>query len=390
MKVPLLDLRAQYAQIQEEVEQEMLRVARSQMCILGKDVEIFEENVAKYLGAKHAIGVSSGTDALIMALMAYNIGPGDEVIMPTFSFFATAGAVARLNATPVFVDSDPVTYNLDTQRLEENITEKTKAIIPVHLFGQSAEMNEIMAIANKHGIPVIEDAAQALGTQYKNGKFVGTIGSIGCFSFYPSKNLGAFGDGGLVTTNDDILADKLKQMRNHGMHPKYFHKFIGGNFRLDALQAVVLKVKLKYLEEWHAARRRNADLYLKYFMEYEICKGFDCQKIVSNNPIIMPKPIYADSGVRNYHIYNQFTIRVGNRDGVKDFLAQNDIGSDIYYPIPFHRQECFQYLNAADSEFYIANKVASEVLSLPIYPELTEDQIEFVSSKLFEAISTLD
>lgn len=390
MKVPLLDLKLQYAQIKEEVEQEILRVTRSQMCILGKDVELFEENSAKYLGAKHAIGVSSGTDALLMALMAYDIGPGDEVILPTFSFFATAGVVARLNAKPVFIDSIPVTYNIDPALIEEKITPKTKAIMPVHLFGQAAEMDEIMAIAKKHGIPVIEDAAQSFGTQYKDGKFVGSIGDIGCYSFYPSKNLGAFGDGGLVTTNDDALADKLRQMRNHGMFPKYYHKFIGGNFRLDAIQAVVLNIKLKYLEEWHAARRRNADLYLKYSMEYEICKGLDCQKIVSDNPIILPKPIYADSGVTNYHIYNQFTIRVAHRDYIKDYLTKNDIGTDIYYPIPFHRQECFQYLFAADSEYFNANRLASEVLSLPIFPELTEEQIQYTVSKIFEGISSAE
>jgi dTDP-4-amino-4,6-dideoxygalactose transaminase len=390
MNVPLLDLKLQYAQIKEEVEPELLRIARTQMCILGKDVEQFEENVAKYLGAKHAIGVSSGTDALIMGLMAYNIGPGDEVIMPTFSFFATAGAVARLNATPVFVDSEPITFNIDPERIEEKITSKTKAIIPVHLFGQSAEMDKIMAIARKHSIPVIEDAAQALGTQYKDGKFVGTIGEIGCFSFYPSKNLGAFGDGGLVTTNDDALADKLRQMRNHGMFPKYYHKFIGGNFRLDAIQAVVLNVKLKYLEEWHKARRRNADLYQKYFLEYGICKGPDCQKIISDNPIIMPKPVFIDSEAGNYHIYNQFTIRLANRDKIKDFLGANGIGCDIYYPVPFHHQECFQHLEAVDSDFYIANRLAAEVLSLPIFPELIEEQIKYTCSKLAEAISTFE
>lgn len=384
MKVPLLDLKAQYSQIQAEVEEEMLRISRSQMCILGKDVEQFEENVAKYLGAKHAIGVSSGTDALLMALMAYNIGPGDEVIIPTFSFFATAGVVARLNAIPVFVDSDPVTYNIDPKRIEEKITSKTKAIMPVHLFGQSAEMDEIMKIAKKFKIPVIEDAAQALGTQYKNGKFVGTIGDIGCFSFYPSKNLGAFGDGGLVTTNDDLMAEKLKQMRNHGMNPKYFHKFIGGNFRLDAIQAVVLNVKLRYLEQWHEGRRKNANFYEKYFIKYDLCLGVDCQKIISTNPIIIPKPVYINSGVRNYHIYNQFTIRIAGRNELKDFLTKNEIGCDIYYPIPFHRQECFQYLNAADNDYYMANQLANEVISLPIYPELSEEQIEYTVSKIHE------
>ncbi|OGU60568.1 MAG: transcriptional regulator [Ignavibacteria bacterium GWF2_33_9] len=387
MNVPLLDLKLQYAQIQEEVEQEILRVSRSQMCILGKDVESFEENAAKYLGVKHAIGVSSGTDALLMGLMAYDIGPGDEVILPTFSFFATAGVVARTNATPIFVDSIANTYNIDPKAIAAKITEKTKAIIPVHLFGQAAEMDEIMAIAHKHNIPVIEDGAQSFGTQYKDGKFAGSIGEIGCFSFYPSKNLGAFGDGGLVTTNDDVLAEKLRQMRNHGMYPKYFHKFIGGNFRLDAIQAAVLNVKLKHLEDWHKARRKNADLYRKYAQKEGLEIANNVQNFINSNQIYLPEPIYAETGINNNHIYNQFTIRIARRDKIKDYLSANGIGSDIYYPVPFHRQECFSYLNNPDRDFPNANMLVSEVLSLPIFPELTEEQIAYTVEKLAEAIN---
>lgn len=268
MQVPLLDLRAQYQSLKPELEKAILNVAETQMLILGKEVDSLEKTLADYCDSKYAVGVSSGTDALLMALMALDIQPGDEVILPTYSFFATAGVVARLNAIPVFVDSDPVSFNINSALIEEKITEKTKAIIPVHLYGQSADLDEILAIANRHNIPVIEDGAQAIGAQYKNGKRVGSMGLIGCFSFYPTKNLGAFGDGGLVTTNDEQMYIKLKQMRNHGMEPKYHHKFVGGNFRLDALQAAVLNVKFPHLHKWHQARRDNAALYNKYFKQY--------------------------------------------------------------------------------------------------------------------------
>lgn len=373
MNVPLLDLKAQYATIQEEVEPELLRIARSQICILGADVELLEKNLAEYLNVKHTIAVSSGSDAILMSLMLLGVGPGDEVILPTFSFFATAGCVARLHAKPVFVDSQIDSFNIDPQLIEAKITDKTKAIMPVHLFGQSADMDAIMQIAKKHNIPVVEDAAQALGTQYKDGRFVGTIGELGCYSFYPSKNLGAFGDGGLIATNNDEFATKLKQMRNHGMNPKYYHKFIGGNFRLDAIQAVVLNVKLKYLNNWHLGRQKNAQLYRKYFDKYGLLQQ-----------IVLPKELYKDSGHPNHHIYNQFTIQVPKRNELRDFLVQNSIGCDIYYPVPFHRQECFNYLNCNDSEFPVANKLADTVLSLPVYPELREEQIEFVVQKIAE------
>lgn len=367
MNVPLLDLKAQYQTIANEVEPELLRIARSQMCILGPDVELLESNLAKYLNVKHTIAVSSGTDAILMSLMLLGVGPNDEVILPTFSFFATAGCVARLNAKPVFVDINPLSFNINPDLIESKITNKTKAIIPVHLFGQSADMDPIMQISRKYGIPIIEDAAQALGTQYKNGQFVGTIGDLGCYSFYPSKNLGAFGDGGLIATNNDEYAIKLKQMRNHGMNPKYYHKFIGGNFRLDAIQAAVLNIKLKYLDQWHQNRRQNAHTYIELFAKYNL---FD--------KIQVPVELYFNTNLPNHHIYNQFTIKAEKRNELKDYLTQNSIGCDIYYPVPFHRQECFAYLKNSDEEFPIANQVCDQVLSLPVYPELTYEQIEYV------------
>ena len=382
MKVPLLDLIQQYNSIQNEIENTMLTIARSQKCILGEEVERFESNISKYLNSKYAISVSSGTDALIMALMALNIQPDDEVIVPDFTFFATAGCVARMFAKPVFADVDPVTFNIDPTKIESKITNKTKAIIPVHLFGQSADMGKIMKIAKQHNIAVIEDAAQALGTQYSDGRFVGTIGDFGCFSFYPSKNLGAFGDGGLITTNDDEIAAKLKQMRNHGMNPKYYHKFIGGNFRLDALQAGVLNVKLNYLDNWHQQRRENAELYLKYFQEYGLIDINNNKEFAPSNPLIYPEAIYSNSNAKNHHIYNQFTIRAKNRNELQKFLSSREIGSDIYYPIPLHKQECFAYLQANNNDYPITNQISEEVLSIPIFPELQEEQIKYAAESI--------
>ncbi|HOV92565.1 MAG TPA: DegT/DnrJ/EryC1/StrS family aminotransferase [Candidatus Kapabacteria bacterium] len=378
MKVPLLDLTKQYSSIQNEVENKMLEITRSQKCILGEEVDKFESNIAKYLDCNYAIAVSSGTDALLMSLMALNIIPDDEVIVPDFTFFATAGCVARMFAKPIFVDIDPITFNIDPSKIDAKITNKTKALIPVHLFGQSAEMSEIVRIAKKHNIAIIEDAAQALGTQYKDQKFVGTIGDFGCFSFYPSKNLGAFGDGGLITTNDPDMAAKLKQMRNHGMNPKYYHKFIGGNFRLDAIQAGILNVKLNYLDAWHQNRRDNAQLYLKYFQEFGLININNNNEFSQDNCIIYPKAIYDQSGAKNYHIYNQFTIRAKDRDELQKYLSTCEIGSDIYYPVPLHRQECFAHLDANDNEFPVTNRISNEVLSLPIFPELQEEQIQYV------------
>lgn len=369
MAVPLLDLKAQYQALKPQIDEAMLRVAASQACILGPEAEAMERDMEAYLGAKHAIGVSSGTDALLMAFMAYNIGPGDEVIVPTFSFFATAGCVSRLGAKPVFIDVDPVSFMMTAEGVRAAITPRTKAIVPVHLFGQAAPIDEIMAVANEHGIVVIEDAAQAIGTQASDGRRVGTIGQIGCFSFYPTKNLGAFGDGGLVTTNDDALAVRLKQIRNHGMEPKYYHRFIGGNFRLDAIQAAILRVKLPYLPEWHAARRANAKMYDELL-----------------TTVAFPASINAGKGTvpADHHIYNQYVIRSEHRDALRAFLTERGIGTEIYYPVPFHRQECFADLGYKDADFPVANALAESVLALPIYPELTRAQIEEVAATINE------
>ncbi len=384
MNVPLLDLKLQYQSLKNELEAAVLRVIESQSLILGSEVANLESSLADYCGTKYAIGVSSGTDALLMALMALNIKPDDEVILPTYSFFATAGVVARLFAKPIFVDSNPITYNINPDLIEEKITSKTKAIIPVHLYGQSCDMDRIIEIADKHGIPVIEDAAQAIGCQYRNGKRVGSMGIIGCYSFYPTKNLGAFGDGGLVVTNDEKLAEKLFQMRNHGMEPKYHHKFVGGNFRLDALQAAVLNVKLPHLESWHSRRRQNAEIYYNAFIELGLASGVGITEFDVSNKVLLPTALYKDFGHKNYHIYNQFVIRVEKRDELRKFLSENSIGTEIYYPVPFHKQECFAYLNSNANEFPIANRLADESIALPIYPELSEEQIRYVVSKIAE------
>lgn len=396
MTVSLLDLQSQYRALKPDLDAALIRVAESQVCILGSEVDALERTMAEYTGSRFALGVSSGTDALIMALMALDVGAGDEVLVPTFSFFATAGAVARVGATPVFVDSESDGFNINPTLLENLITPRTKAIIPVHLFGQCAAIDEIMQIAGKHGVAVIEDAAQAIGTTYKDGRKAGSIGQIGCFSFYPTKNLGAFGDAGLVTTNDEALYTKLKHIRNHGMEPRYYHKLIGGNFRMDALQAAVLNVKFPHLEAWHATRARNAALYTRLFVEaglaeefpqHKACSGFgQCprcadapiERFDDQNTILLPPTLYADSGVRNHHIYNQYTIRVPRRDALREHLSACGIGTEIYYPVPFHRQECFNSLQAKDDDFPVANCLAAHVLALPIYPELDEAQIRYV------------
>ena len=295
MNVPLLDLKAQYKTIKQEIDDALIRTAESQYFILGPEVEKMEQAMSAYIGCKHSFGVSSGTDALLLALMAIGIKPGDEVIMPTFSFFATGGVVARLNAVPVFVDSDKHTFNIDANQIEQKITSKTKAIIPVHLFGQSSEMTKIMEIAKKHNLKVIEDGAQAIGVQYKDGRQVGTIGDIGCFSFFPSKNLGCFGDGGLVTTNNDELAENLKVMRVHGGKPKYYHKVIGGNFRIDAIQAAVLNVKLPHLDGWSAKRRENAVLYTKLFIEAGLAQDEGETLFDDMNTLLLHKAVYKNS-----------------------------------------------------------------------------------------------
>ena len=360
--VPLLDLKAQYAQIRNEIEPVVKDVIESQYFIMGPKVKEFEDNIANYCNVKHALGVSSGTDAILLALMALDIKPGDEVITTTYSFFATAGCISRLNATPVFVDIDPESFNIDPALIEAKITKKTKAIIPVHLYGQMADMHPILKIAKKHNLKVIEDAAQAIGSEYKDGKRAGSMGDMGCFSFFPSKNLGGFGDGGLITTNDDALFEKLTYLRNHGAYPKYYHKMIGGNFRLDALQAAILDVKLKYLDGWTEGRKKNAD----YYDQGIIKRGLD-------EFIQTPKRL---TGYR--HIFNQYILQTKDRNELIKHLQSKNIGSEIYYPVTFNNQECFKYLGYKKGDFPCAEKAADETLAIPIYPELTNDQKDYI------------
>jgi len=366
--VPLLDLKAQYASIKDEIDPTVQEVIESQYFILGPKVKKFEAHVADYVNAKYALGVSSGTDALLLALMALGVQPGDEVITTTYSFFATAGCISRLNAVPVFVDIDPQTYNIDTAQIEDKITDKTKVIIPVHLYGQAADLNPIMEIAKRYNLKVIEDGAQAIGTEDTVGRRVGSIGDIGCFSFFPSKNLGGFGDGGMVTTNDPELFQTLTYMRNHGAHPKYYHKMIGGNFRLDAIQGAVLDVKLKHLDDWTAARQQNADYYDKEFKRLGLSKH-----------IKLPTRI---SGRR--HIFNQYIIQIEKRDNLLAHLKSKNIGSEVYYPVTFNNQECFAYLGYKKGDFPIAERAAAETMAIPIYPELTREQQDYVLDAIVE------
>jgi len=378
MNVPLLDLKKQYQTLKNEIEPVLLSIAESQMLILGSEVSKLEETLANYCNVKFAVGVSSGTDALLVALMCLNIGPDDEVIMPTYSFFATAGVVARLFAKPVFVDSLPNTYNINPDLIEAKITARTKAIIPVHLYGQSCEMDRILEIGRKHNIPIIEDAAQAIGCCYRDDSPIGSMGLMGCFSFYPTKNLGGFGDGGLVTTNDPAIYEKLKQMRNHGMDPKYYHKFVGGNFRLDALQAAVLNIKFPHLDNWHEQRRQNANIYYNAFINAGLASKIGSIEFSENDKVLLPIALYQNSGFKNYHIYNQFIVRVENRDELRTYLTNNSIGTEIYYPVPFHKQECFAKVVSESDAYPIADRFAAESLALPIFPELEKEQIEYV------------
>ena len=375
MKVPLLDLRAQYAEIQDEVMPIIEELCASQMFILGAKVESFEKKAAEYCGVRHAIGVSSGTDALLVALMALGIGPGDGVITTPFSFFATAGSIVRLGAVPIMADIDPVTFNIDPVKIREVLAAppsrfsgiKVKAIMPVHLYGQCADMNGIMTIAREYGLAVVEDACQAIGAECPFGSGIrkaGAIGEFGCYSFFPSKNLGGFGDGGMVTTNDSELADRIVRLRNHGMHPKYYHALVGGNFRLDALQAAVLEVKLSRLESWHAGRRRNAAHYDARF---------------AGTPVKAPAAVYRGSGAVNFHIYNQYVIRVPERDAVVARLRAKDIGCDIYYPLCLHEQECFRDWGYKKGDMPQSEKAAGEVLALPVYPEMTGEMLDAVA-----------
>lgn len=356
--IPLLDLRSQYEQIRSEVELAVLAVLRSQQMILGPEVEALETESARYCGAKFAIGVSSGTDALLMALMALGIGPGEEVITSDYSFFASGGSIARTGARPVFVDIDRKTYNLDPSLLEAAITPRTRAIMPVHLYGQCADMEAILDVAGRHGLPVIEDAAQAIGSECM-GRRAGSLGLMGCFSFYPSKNLGAAGDAGLVTTNDETLAEKLKVLRNHGAEERYYHRVVGGNFRIDAIQAVILRIKLRRLEAWTRLRRENAEDYTALFRQ----SGLDSRGVV------LPDP------GEGRHVFNQYVIAVPERrDELARWLAARKIGTSVYYPLPLHRQECFGPDAGDAGRFPQSDWASAHTLALPMFPELTHDQ----------------
>jgi dTDP-4-amino-4,6-dideoxygalactose transaminase len=382
--VPLLDLKAQFAQIRAEVMPVIDKVCAGQHFILGENVRALEEEIAHYCGASAGIGVSSGTDALLLALMALEIGAGDEVITSPFTFFATAGTIARTGARPVFCDIDPLTFNLSPSAVQAFIDShcmvqgerlihratggRIKALMPVHLYGQAADMEPLVAIARRHGLKIIEDAAQAIGTEYKNGLRAGTIGDVGCFSFFPSKNLGAFGDAGLCTTNDAELAESMRVLRVHGGKPKYFHEVIGGNFRIDELQAAVLRVKLKYLDGWTEGRQHNAAYYDGAFADAGLGDKL-------RTPLAM---------VGYRHIFNQYVVRAQGRDALRQRLTERGIGSEIYYPVPLHQQKCFAYLNYRTGDFPHSERAAAETLALPIYPELDQGQLAHVVATIAE------
>lgn len=376
--VPLLDLKPQYQALKAELDEAMLKVAASQMFILGPAVRELEEKLAAYSGAKHGIGLSSGTDALLIALMALDIGPGDEVVTSPYTFFATGGTIARVGARPIFLDIEPASFNIDVNLVRQFLDQgcerrarglynretggRVRALMPVHLYGQSADMDPLMALARNYDLPLIEDAAQSIGAEYPPGRRSGGIGDIGCLSFFPTKNLGAFGDAGMCVTNDDSLAAKLRILRVHGGEPKYYHALIGGNFRIDELQAAVLLVKFRHLEDWHAGRRRNAAYYHAAFR----VAGLTDRVTV---PVVLP-------GYR--HIYNQYVIRVPDRNRLRAHLAESGIGTEIYYPVPLHMQQCFAYLGYRPDDCPESVRAARETLALPIYPELTETQLQYV------------
>jgi dTDP-4-amino-4,6-dideoxygalactose transaminase len=384
IKVPLLDLKAQYAQFRTEVLAAIESVCASQQFILGEHTGALETDIARYCGASQGIGVSSGTDALLLALMTLALGAGDEVITSPFTFFATAGTIARSGARPVFCDIDPNTFNLSPLTVQRFIDEhcassggtlvnrstggRVRAIMPVHLYGQAADMASLVDIAKRYGLFIIEDAAQAIGTETPDGKRVGSVGDIGCFSFFPSKNLGAFGDAGLCTTNDPELAERMRVLRVHGGKPKYFHALIGGNFRIDELQAAVLRIKLKYLDEWTSARQRNAAFYAAAFARAAL------------GPRLMVPHLPA----RGRHIFNQYVVRVERRDELRSFLSERQIGTEIYYPVPLHLQECFGYLGHARGDFPDSERAAAQTLALPIYPELSIEQLNAVVAAIAE------
>ena len=361
----MLDLQAQYRPLRAEILAAITRVADSQRFIMGPEIQSLEAELASMLGIRHAIAVSSGTDALLLALMVLDVKAGDEVVTSTYSFFATAGAIVRVGARPVLVDIDPVTFNIDADQIEAAITPRTKAILPVHLFGQSADLDVLMRTADRSNIPVVEDAAQAIGATYLS-RPLGGIGALGCFSFFPSKNLGAFGDAGLLTTNDDVLAKRARLLRTHGMEPKYYHHLVGANFRMDALQAAILRVKAPHLSAWTSGRRANAARYRDLFR----AAGLDGAVTLPAEP---PDRL---------HIYNQFVIRTSERDALKRHLDEQGIGNEIYYPVPFHLQPCFAELGYRRGDFPNAERAANESLAIPIYGELTLDQQEAVVSAI--------
>jgi dTDP-4-amino-4,6-dideoxygalactose transaminase len=361
MQVPLLNLKTQYASIKYEILTAVSEVLETQICIGGPKVAELEEKIAAASNCRYAVGVSSGTDAILNSLMSLGIGDGDEVITTPFTFFATVGCIARVGAKPVFIDIDPKTYNINPNLVKQAVTRATKAIVPVHLFGQMADMDPIMEIAGKNNLAVIEDAAQSITSTYK-GKKAGSFGDMGCFSFFPSKNLGGAGDGGMIVTNNEQLYSRLKAMRNHGSNPKYYHQFVGGNFRLDAIQAAVLLVKLSHLDDWSEARRRNAAFYDEMFAD-----------TIIETPYINPDCV---------SIYNQYVIRIPNRDEVMALLRKENIGCEIYYPCPQHLQECFRNLGYKQGDFPETEKASKEVLAIPIYPELTSDMQNYVADKI--------
>ena len=386
MKVPLLDLQTQYASLEKEITQAVTRVLQSTRYIQGPEVSGLEEEIAQYSGTSYGIGVSSGTDALLVSLMALGLQPGDQVLTTPYSFFATMGVILRLGAEPVFADIDPVSFNIDPAKMAERLADdkqrKIKAIIPVHLYGQCADMDEIMRIANQYCLPVIEDAAQAIGAEYpsKNGqhmtwKKAGSFGLAGCFSFFPSKNLGGIGDGGMVTCQDTNFREKVDLLRNHGAYPKYYHSMVGGNFRLDPIQAAVLRVKLPHLDSWHEKRAINAERYTKLFAE---------SGLVNDGKVSSPKAVYASSAEtssdacrRRYHIYNQYVIQTEKRDQLRQWLADHDIGCEIYYPVPLHKQQCLGDGRKKWS-MPVAEQAAATTLALPVYPELTNEMQQYV------------
>jgi len=379
MIVPLLDLRAQYLSIKEEIDRAVAEVINSQHFILGPKVQECERAIAQYCHCSYGVGMSSGTDALLACLMAEGIGPGDEVITTPYTFFATVGSIARVGAKAVFVDIDPVTYNLDPRQIESKITPRTRAIIPVHLYGQMAAMDQVMQIAAKHKLVVIEDAAQAIGAE-NGGRRAGSIGHYGCLSFFPSKNLGAAGDGGMVVTNDAGRAEKLMLLRAHGSKPKYYHKVVGGNFRLDALQAAIVSAKLPHLDGWTGARQRNVERYNTLFGKTGLKIASSGQSSSDRRMAEITLPKVATER----HIFNQYVIRVTKRDELRTWLEAKGVATEIYYPVPMHLQECFSYLGFGSGTFPESENAAMETVALPIYPELSDQQAIYVVECVFK------